>query len=72
MTLLVRPEARHDILEAAEWYDGQQPGLGQHFVAIVEQSFLRIAAGPERFTRAHRGLRRALVHKFPYAVYFDE
>jgi plasmid stabilization system protein ParE len=72
MTLLIGPEARKDIMAAAEWYDERQAGLGPQFVAAIEQTFAQIAAGPKRFAQAHRGLRRALVHKYPYAVYFED
>jgi len=72
MTLLVRPEASHDILEAARWYEARREGLGTEFVDTINATFEHIVAKPIRFTRTYRGLRRALVQRFPYAVYFDE
>ncbi len=72
MTLLIRLEAHYDVLEAAGWYEQRQPGLSLQFVAAISEGFERIATGPARFARGHRELRRALVSKFPYAVYFVE
>ena len=70
MTLRVRPEARADILDAARWYNEREVGLGASFISQVEAVFLRIERGSLRFRIAYRGLRVALSHRFPYAVYF--
>lgn len=70
MTLRVRPEAAEDIWDAARWYEARQPGLGSSFVEEVSAVFERIETGPLRYAIAHRTLRRALVRRFPFAVYF--
>lgn len=70
MIVLVRPEAKHDILEAAQWYEERRQGLGAEFVRAVDIVLGCIEERPERFLKAYRGLRRALVTRFPYAVYF--
>jgi len=70
MTVRVRPEARADIFTAAQWYEDREPGLGMAFIAEVDRAFQRIELGPERYTLIHRQLRRALVRRFPYAIYF--
>ena len=72
MTLRVRPEARADILDATHWYEGRQGGLGSHLVAEIDAVLRRIEQGPKRFRKAHGELRIALIHRFPYAVYFSE
>jgi len=70
MTLRVRPEARVDILDAAQWYEARETGLGLAFVDEVEAVFQRLHARPDDYPTAHRHARRALVRRFPYAVYF--
>ena len=70
MTFRVRPEARADIFDAAQWYEDREPGLGVAFIAEIDAAFQRIELGPERYTSIHRQLRRVLVRRFPYAVYF--
>lgn len=72
MTLRVRPEARADILDAARWYNEREAGLGASFISQIEAVFQRIEQGPYRFRIAYRGLRIALSHRFPYAVYFAQ
>ena len=70
MTVHLRPEARRDILEAANWYQDRDTGLGLALIAEIEAVFLRIEQGPLRFPVAHRQLRQARCHRFPFSVYF--
>ena len=70
MTPHIRPEARADILEAAQWYEERQEGLGVAFVAEVDRSVSLIAQGPERYAVAYRTLRRIIMRRFPYGIYY--
>jgi plasmid stabilization system protein ParE len=62
--------AAADIINAFEWYDRQRSGLGDEFLDALSRTFelaqLMPAAGPE----VHRGLRRLLLRKFPFAIYY--
>ncbi len=69
--LIVRPAAQLDIEEAAFWYESRRPGLGGQFTDQLDQLFQRIAASPFQFPEVDEGVRRGLLHRFPYAVYFD-
>jgi plasmid stabilization system protein ParE len=77
------PEARAEFDAAADWYEGEQRGLGVAFVAAVEEAVGRLAAAPlagapltaAALTAgpldADAGeLRRVFVHRFPYAVLY--
>lgn len=66
----VRPEAQSDIREAAIWYERHEAGLGFRFVGEVRASLQRIADNPLRFPIVGGDVRRALLHKFPYSIYF--
>ncbi|MGH7709885.1 MAG: type II toxin-antitoxin system RelE/ParE family toxin [Gemmatimonadaceae bacterium] len=68
--VLVRPLAEADVAEAADWYELQAPGLGPQFVAEVDAVFTHIAAYPASFPAVYREIRRALLRRFPYAVYY--
>lgn len=70
MTLRLRPEAISDIIDAARWYEERQPGLGAAFVEEVDRLLVRVADAPFRYPPARATLRRAIVGRFPYAVYF--
>ncbi len=66
----VRPEAQADIREAATWYETREAGLGLRFVGEVRESLQRIADSPLRFPIIDQDVRRALLHRFPYSIYF--
>lgn len=70
MKIWLRPAAERDIAEAIEWYDQQQSGLGDEFLARVEAVFARIAERPNGFPSTHAIFKRALIGRFPYTVYF--
>ena len=68
--LLVRRAARLEIQEAANWYDDRVAGLGAGVVEEVDTCFESIRSAPRRYPIVHREIRRALLKRFPYAVYF--
>ena len=69
---IVRPLAEADLEQAARWYDEEQAGLGSRFLSDVDQVFGRIRERPQQFPVVSGDIRRALLHTFPYAVYFRE
>jgi plasmid stabilization system protein ParE len=68
--LLLRPEARVDIREALLWYEDQKPGLGDRLDAELTRLFDRILRSPLQFPEVEQDVRRGLLRKFPYEVYF--
>lgn len=67
---IVRPLAESDLESAATWYERQRTGLGSRFLDTVDQLFERVRTAPRQFPLVSGTVRRALVHTFPYAVYF--
>ena len=61
-----------EVAEAALWYDEQQAGLGERFLAAVETAANAAARSPQLCLRVHGNLRRILVHRFPYALMFRD
>ena len=68
--MIVRPLAESDLDSTAQWYVRQSPGLELRFLDAVALVLSRIRAGPMQFPEISSGVRRALLHTFPYAVYF--
>ncbi len=68
--LIVRPLAEADLDDAARWYEEEQPGLSRRFLSDVDRTFGRVRERPFQFPAVTRDVRRALLHAFPYAVYF--
>lgn len=70
--LRVRREAEQDIDEAAHWYEAQRNGLGREFLDEVTSCLKLIASQPEMFDAVHRGVRRALIRRFPFGVFYRQ
>ncbi len=68
--LLLEPEAQADVAEAFAWYETQRVGLGSEFLAEVARVLERIEQLPESYAVLRGQTRRALVHRFPYAVFY--
>jgi plasmid stabilization system protein ParE len=68
--VIVRPVAETDIREAALWYESRWPGLGSEFTLWVDAFVERISQNPLQFPEIGSGVRRALLQRFPYAIYF--
>jgi plasmid stabilization system protein ParE len=71
MTVVLREEAEEDLKEAREWYEAQRAGLGDEFLKEIGASFRRLEAGPCRYPKVHGELRRTLVRRFPFAIYYS-
>ena len=68
--LIIRPEAEAEMAEAFDWYEHRVSGLGCDFLLSVDAVMHAILRHPQHFPRVHRIVRRALVRRFPYEVFF--
>lgn len=67
----LRPEAEQDLLEAALWYETNEPGLGGQFLDQVQATLRAIAEQPGAYAALHNSVRRALVRRFPFGVFYQ-
>lgn len=68
--LVILPPAEGDIDDSVAWYEQQREGLGLLFVEDLNTCFERICTLPEQYPMVVENLQRALLRRFPYAVYF--
>lgn len=68
--LTVSRRALREIGDAYEWYDEQVPGLGQAFLAELETQLEIIVQSPQHYAEIQRGIRRTLLSRFPYGVFY--
>ena len=68
--LVVRPLAAGGIDEAFAWYEDRSVGLGLDFLRAVDESLAILTSAPLRFPVVHRGVRRVLIRRFPYALFY--
>ncbi len=64
--------AEEDLTVAALWYGDQQPAIVEPFLDAIRQAAKSAADAPELYARVLKDLRRVLVHRFPYALLFQE
>lgn len=69
-TVHIRPDAEADIEEAASWYEKQRPKLGDDFLDEVQCTLQILVENPYLYAVVHRNTRRALIHRFPFGVYY--
>ncbi len=68
--LVAEPPADLDVEAAFEWYEKEHPGLGLGFLDELRATYDRIVSRPLKYPDLRNGIRRALLRRFPYAVYF--
>jgi len=69
-TLRFIPEVAEDAIAGYTWYEGKSQGLGEEFLCIFYACASEIPRGPSAFPKIHREIRRCLLRRFPYAIYF--
>jgi plasmid stabilization system protein ParE len=70
MNLEIIPKAQQDITHAAHHYSQISAALAAEFLAEIDRAVAQIAARPESFEQVRSGIRRYLVHRFPYGIYY--
>jgi plasmid stabilization system protein ParE len=69
--LITAREAQQDIADAYGWYEDRRIGLGEEFLSCVDACIQGIARMPELHPIVHDTFRRALVRRFPYAIFYE-
>jgi len=69
--LIIAQEAQQDIEEAYGWFEERRAGLGEEFLSCVDACIQNICRMPELYAKVHEEYRRALVRRFPYAVFYE-
>ena len=70
MTVEYHPAVEHELALIRDYYEKRSPGLGLEFIDEFERQVLRIAATPERWMIVTQEIRRSLMNRFPYVIYF--
>ncbi len=66
-----RPEAESDIEKAAVWYEKQREGLGNDFLDELLIACDTILENPNLYPLVHRQIRRAVIQRFPFGIYYQ-
>jgi len=63
--------AAQDLINAVEYYESQSSGLGQDLLDDYEMTLSKINDFPLAWAPINSHLRRCLIRKFPYAVFYS-
>ncbi len=68
--LVIRSCAETDISTSVIWYEKKRKGLGKSFQKFLDATFRSIIINPESFPLVYKKIRRALIKKFPYSIFY--
>jgi hypothetical protein len=64
--VVILPLAKKDILEAAQWYQKKQTGLGKRFTGEVREKVKFIERNPMVYAKRYDDVRTAVLNTFPF------
>lgn len=70
MNVIIRPEAEAEIAEAYDYYETVSQGLGAAFLLAVEACLDGIERSPEMYAAIYKDVRRGLLRRFPYGIFY--
>ncbi|MBY0475959.1 MAG: type II toxin-antitoxin system RelE/ParE family toxin [Nitrosomonas sp.] len=62
--------ALREIGAARTWYETQNPGLGDEFIAAIELQLKRLEQAPMLYAEVIPKVHRALLPRFPYGLFY--
>lgn len=62
--------AEEEMSEAAVFYEAASFGLGRDFLDDLQQAINTLRAHPEIGVQVSKGLRRMLLHRFPFSLIY--
>lgn len=70
MRLIYHPDAEMELIEAAQFYEQRVSTLGSQFLNAADIAIGAIQNDPERWSVIEADVRRYLMPRFPYALYY--
>jgi plasmid stabilization system protein ParE len=70
MRVIYHPAAEAELIQAAEFYEQQVPSLGGQFLDVIEDAVASIIESPKRWRILEKDVRRFLLPRFPFAIYY--
>ena len=68
--ILLTSDAEADLADAMDWYRVIDAGLEKEFLRAVNASLSSISRNPAQYPLVIQQVRRALLSKFPYGVFY--
>lgn len=64
------PAAAADVEDAWHWHEARRDGLGDELLDVVEATLAHVVAHPESAPVVHGDVRRRLLRRFPYGLFY--
>jgi len=68
--VLIRFEAQQEIQEAYQWYESKARKVAKDFLLALDERFTTIERDPTAYPVIYKQVRRALLRRFPYGLYY--
>lgn len=68
--VVLTQEAENDVSEIFDWYESQRIGLGFDFLLQIDSGIRLIGYNPKLFSEQYKGVRRYLIRRFPYKLFY--
>lgn len=70
-SLIQKPRAILMTKDAYDWYELQRIGLGEEFLAELDEVYYKLTTHPEYFGKLKKNYRQAALKRFPYVIVFE-
>lgn len=71
MNIRFTPDADAELADARQWYARQHEDLDMQFMECVDYALSRVVRDPQIYPIVYRDLRRAVLRRFPFAVFYE-
>ncbi|HEY4327334.1 MAG TPA: type II toxin-antitoxin system RelE/ParE family toxin [Mucilaginibacter sp.] len=63
--------AQKDLEDSSEWYEGENPGLGDRFAKVIYSAIISISKNAVAYPLRKANIREFIVKKFPYVIVYQ-
>jgi plasmid stabilization system protein ParE len=71
MVIRFTPDAYAELAEARQWYGHQCADLDLEFMECIDDALSRVVRNPNSSPIVYRTLRRVVVRRFPFAIFYE-
>ncbi len=70
MHIVLNSDASQEMIDAAKYFEEQQPGLGQNFLDELQDSFNLIITMPYAYPMVGKRTRKKILYRFPFNIIY--
>ena len=70
--IIIHEDAEKELWHSVDYYEDKVTGLGLDFEYEIQKALLSIQIHPNIYTPSKYGVRRHLLRRFPFFIYYEE